>query len=247
MFAITRGRLAAAAFGLSAAVATAQAPIQYGPVAGCPLGNCAAANHGTYGPALFAVNPPQNRLNRLAGPDEPGCVGRSSYPLTDWHYIRQFCGPTLHPGTCHGYYATKWRKWDDSCATPGGCNTAAVAHDLTPPAPLMIAPPATPVAPMQPSEKLPLPKEDKPKTELPKTDVPKVDPVTPPKVPLIPKDGSAGPAPLPVIPALPVPAPMPMPSEPGKINTTESLMPMPMPAVVVPVPEPRVVVPATPR
>lgn len=243
MIAITRGRLVAAAFGLTAAVAGAQSPITYGPVAGCPLGNCAAANHGTYGPALFAVNPPQNRLNKLAGPDEPSCVGRSSYPLSDWHYIRQFCGPTLQPGTCHGYHQTKWRKWDDSCATPGGCNSAAVAPELMAPAPLMIAPP--PVAPVQPSEKLPAPKEDKPKTDVPKTDVPKVDPVTPPKVPLIPKDSSTLPAPLPVVPVLP--APMPKPSEPGKINTTDTLVPMPMPMPMVTTPEPRVVVSPTPK
>ena len=39
MFAITRGRLAAAALGLSAAAASAQAPLLYGPVAGCAAGN----------------------------------------------------------------------------------------------------------------------------------------------------------------------------------------------------------------
>ncbi len=240
MFAITRGRLLAAAFGLTAAVAGAQAPYQYGPVAGCAVGNCAAANHGTYGPALFAVNPPPNRFNKQAGPDEPECVGRSSHPLSDWMYIRQFCGPTLQPGTCHGYHATKWRKWEDTCATPGGCATAAPA--MLAPAPLMISTPPA-VAPAAPSEKLPPPKEDKPKTDLPKTDVPKVDPVTPPKVPLIPKDSSTVPAPLPTVPLLP----MPLPTEPGKINTTESTTPAPTPAVAPPSREPRVVVPPTPK
>ncbi len=233
MFAITRGRLTAAAFGLTAAVASAQSPIQYGPVAGCAVGNCAAANHGTYGPALFTVNPPQNRLNRLAGPDEPGCVGRSSYPLSDWHYIRQFCGPTLQPGTCHGYHATKWRKWEDTCATAGGAGCGAAAPVMMAPAPLLYAPPTPTAPPAKSSEELPTPKEDKPKT-----DVPKVDPVTPPKVPLIPKDSSTVPAPLPKIPRLP----MPMPPEPGKINSTDTLLSVPIPAVV-PTPEPRVVVP----
>lgn len=235
MFAITRGRLVAAAFGLSTAVASAQGPLLYGPVAGCPFGNCAAANHGTYGPALFSANPKHHA--KMPGPDEPACIGRSNYPLSDWHYIRQFCGPTLHPGTCHGYYPTKWRKWEESC--PGGvCGTAAGGPDVfLPPTPLMLAPPGpiTPVVPT-PSEQLPPPKEDRPKT-----DVPKVDPITPPKSPLIPKDTGTAPAPLPGIPVAPVP--MPLPSEPGKINTTEATIPMPPSTVVPPLPEPRVVVP----
>ena len=78
MFAITRGRLVAVAFGLSATVASAQGPFLFGPVAGCPLGNCAAANHGTYGPALFAANTKGH--SKLPGPDEPSCIGRSSTP-----------------------------------------------------------------------------------------------------------------------------------------------------------------------
>jgi len=239
MFAITRGRLAVAALGLSAAVASAQDPptLVYGPVVGCPWGHCAAANHGTYGPALFASNPKGH--SKLLGPDEPSCIGRSSYPLSDWHYIRQFCGPTLHPGTCYGYYPTKWRKWEETC--PGGvCGTAAGGPDvLLAPAPIMAAPPG-PITPLTPSEQLPPPKEDKPK-DPPKTDGPKVDPVTPPKVPLIPKDTGTLPSPLPTVPIVPVP--MPNPTEPGKINTTEATMPVPPSTVVPPSPEPRVVVP----
>ncbi len=236
MFAITRGRLVAAAFGLSATAATAQGPFLFGPVAGCPLGNCAAANHGTYGPALFAANPKGH--SKLLGPDEPGCIGRSSYPLSDWHYIRQFCGPTLQPGTCYGYNPTKWRKWEETCAS-AGCASGAVAQEGLAPAPLMIAPPP-PTIPVTPSEQLPVPKEDKPK-DPPKTDGPKVDPVTPPKVPLIPKGTGSVPSPLPTVPAVPVP--MPNPTEPGKINTTDATMPMPPSTVVPPAPEPRVVVP----
>ena len=232
MFAITRGRLVAVAFGLSATVASAQGPFLFGPVAGCPLGNCAAANHGTYGPALFAANTKGH--SKLPGPDEPSCIGRSSYPLSDWHYIRQFCGPTLHPGTCHGYYQTKWRKWEEAC--PGGvCGTAAGGPEVLAPAPLMVAPP-TSVIPATPSEQLPPPKQEKPK-DPPKTDVPKVDPVTPPKVPLIPKDSSTVPAPLPVVPLVP------MPTEPGKINATDGTSPIPTSTVIPPSPEPRVVVP----
>lgn len=222
MFAITRGRLVAACFGLSAAVAVAQSPIVYGPVAGCPLGNCAAANHGTYGPALFAANPVSKHF-KLPGPDEPSCVGRSSYPLSDWHYIRQFCGPTLQPGTCHGYHATKWRKWEETCSGAGCAAGPDLSAPVLMPAPHVNHPAPIPVQPQ--TEPLP----------LPKADLPKVDPVAPPKVPLIPKEGGT---------------PAPTPVETGKISTTEATVPMPMPTerpVVPPLPEPRSVVPPTPK
>jgi len=230
MFAITRGRLAVAALGLSAAVASAQDPpaLLYGPVVGCPWGHCAAANHGTYGPALFAANPVSKHF-ALAEPNEPACIGRSSYPLSDWHYIRQFCGPTLQPGTCFGYNPTKWRKWEETCAGVGGC----AAPELVPP-PVMSLPPQ-PIAPINPTPApLPLPKGEAPK-DPPKGDIPKIDPVTPPKVSPIPKDGKGTPAPL--------------PTEPGKITTTEAPMPVPaaLPGVVPPQPEPRVVVPPIPK
>jgi hypothetical protein len=234
MFPITRRRLLAAAFGLTAAVASAQeGPIVYGPVVGCPLGNCAAANHGTYGPALFAVNPAKKHFG-LPGPNEPECVGRSSYPLSDWHYIRQFCGPTLQPGTCYGHFQTKWRKWEDHCPNPGGCATAA---------PGVTAPPAVLVPqPTVPTPPPPLPQET-PKAEPPKGEVPKVDPVPPPKIPLVPKETGLTPAPLPVVPA---------PSatgEPRKISSeTAAPIPMPPPPLVVPPTSfPRLVVPPTPR
>ncbi len=224
MFAITRGRLLAAAFGLTAAVASAQGPIVYGPVVGCPLGNCAAANHGTYGPALFAVNPAKKHFG-LPGPNEPECVGRSSYPLSDWHYIRQFCGPTLQPGTCYGHFQTKWRKWEDICPNPGGCATAA--PELMAPPAVFVPPPAIPTLPTQP----PLVPHETPKADPPKGgEVPKVDPITPPKIPLV-----------------PVPA---GPGGPGKISA-EATAPTPMPApplVVPPTPDaPRLVVPPPPR
>lgn len=230
MFAITRGRLLAAAFGLTAAVASAQGPIVYGPVVGCPLGNCAAANHGTYGPALFAVNPAKKHLG-LPGPNEPECVGRSSYPLSDWHYIRQFCGPTLQPGTCYGHFQTKWRKWEDHCPNPGGC-AAGADHSSPVLLPIPVSGPPIPVQP--PAEVLPPPKGD----------VPKVDPVAPPKVPLVPKETGLTPAPLPVVPVPPVTG------EPRKISSeTAAPTPMPPPRLVVPPTpnEPRLVVPPAPR
>lgn len=156
MFAITRGRLAVAALGLSAAVASAQdsPTLVYGPVVGCPWGHCAAANHGTFGPALCAA--------------KPACVGRSSYPLSDWHYIRQFCGPTLQPGTCYGHHQTKWRRWDEACAGVGGCTTA--------PEPAPLAPTTTPpqwIAPItRAPEPFPQPKAEPGKIATTETPVP---------------------------------------------------------------------------
>lgn len=74
-------------------------------------GNCSNGNCG-FG-ALFAPN--RNRRRVLNG-NEPLCASRG-YPRSDWHYIRQFCGPTLNPGSCYGHYQTKWRRWEDACPT----------------------------------------------------------------------------------------------------------------------------------
>lgn len=235
MFGLTRGRLLAAAIALAAGTASAQS-LSYGPVAGCALGNCAAANHGTYGPALFSCNPRGH--DRLAGPNEPGCIGRSSYPLSDWHYIRQFCGPTLIPGTCYGHFQTKWRRWEDHCAD-GSCATGVTDVPLSgvtvPPGPPQQLPPAGPPMP-EPQPGTP------PKREVPKGDTPKVDPVTPPKTPLGPTDkGGLPPSTLPVIPVVPPPGGA---TEPGKISAVEAVRPMPKSDVVRPQPDgPPVVVP----
>ncbi len=195
-----RGALAALA--LVAGSAAAQYSLPVGPVSGCAVGNCAAANHGTYGPALFAQNRSQDGKHfPLAGPNEPGCVGRSSYPLSDWHYIRQFCGPTLQPGSCYGHFQTKWRRWDQIC--PGSPNP--VQGTASPPpvgfssgGPISVDEPKKDTLP-EPKE---LPTED-PKKDEPKKDEPKKDPVAPPKLPLLPKEEKK--EPLPVIPIPPVP------------------------------------------
>jgi hypothetical protein len=237
MLGITRGRLLAAAVALSGATASAQEfgppAVAYGPVVGCPFGNCAAANHGTYGPALFACNPKGH--GKMPGPNEPGCIGRSSYPLSDWHYIRQFCGPTLIPGTCYGHFQTKWRRWEEHCSD-GSCAGGAVGVPL-PEVSVPLAPPQTlPTTPTPPSgPPMPDPKPVVP----PKGDVPKVDPVAPPKIPLGPKEGGLTPSTLPVIPVVPPPGG----TEPGKISMTEATQPAPTPDVVRPQPEAPVVVP----
>lgn len=226
MFGITRGRLLAAAVALSGATAAAQEvgppAVAYGPVVGCPFGNCAAANHGTYGPALFACNPKGHA--KLPGPNEPGCVGRSSYPLSDWHYIRQFCGPTLIPGTCYGHFQTKWRRWEEHC-TDGSCAGGPPVGVTLPEVSIPVAPP------QQPPTTPPVP-GGPPMPDPSKGGTPKVDPVAPPKVPLGPveKGGLA-------------PAPLPISREPGKINVTEATQPMTKLDVVRPQPEAPVVIP----
>jgi hypothetical protein len=214
-------------FGLSGA-ASAQV------VGGCGPDGCAATNRGSYGPALFSPNP-KTHLKPLNG-CEPYCVGRSSYPLSDLKYIRQFCGPTLLPGSCYGHFQTKWRKWEDHC--PGGDCASAAADPYAVPGGVMLSPmpTATPVQSMPAVPATPIPEIPRAApTVTPNT----VDPVAPPKVPAIPKTISlTQPAdlPTPPVPTPPVPVPS-LPAAPTAVNPAAQ-------SGVVPAVEPqRVIVP----
>ncbi len=139
-------------------------PYTYAPafapvVAGCPdgcgvvvgpcVGGCTGLGAAGTGIGLFAPN--RRNWRGIDGQNRPGCAV-NSYPLSDWAYIRRFCGPTIIPGTCYGHFQTKWRKWEDHCPQQGGvgCETAA---------PLYSAPPAysPPVVSQPQSMPLPVP------------------------------------------------------------------------------------------
>lgn len=51
-----------------------------------------------------------------------GHGGLKQYPRFDSHYIKKFCAPTICPGSCNGYFQTKWTPWAYACPqwTPGG-------------------------------------------------------------------------------------------------------------------------------
>ncbi|MCZ2344241.1 MAG: hypothetical protein LC104_20975 [Bacteroidales bacterium] len=53
---------------------------------------------------------------------ECGHGGLKQYPRLDSHYIKKFCAPTICPGSCNGYFQTKWTPWAYACPqwTPGG-------------------------------------------------------------------------------------------------------------------------------
>ncbi len=138
--------------------------------------------------ALFA---PNKHHGRMPDANHPLCATKT-YPISDWHYIRKYCGPTLNPGTCYGYYPTKWRKWEDICpqANPGFPGDAMPVLSGGPNyvIPNELLPTPTPLpAPMPKTDPLPKP-----------TPVPKVDPV--PKLDSESSIPMTIPAPLPPMP-----------------------------------------------
>ncbi len=128
----------------------------------CLFGNCGNASAGSYGPALFAPN-------RLTPHRPNGCepyCANNNFPLSDWNYIRKYCGPTLIPGSCYGHFQTKWRKWEDHC--PGGsgapCAPGQGAELLYNPIPTAPAPMYQPAPMLQ--TPVPMPNTTQPGSEL---------------------------------------------------------------------------------
>jgi hypothetical protein len=169
----------------------------------CVGGACANTNSGTFGPALFGSNPSGKLFTRRpVGGCEPYCAV-NSFPLSDWAYIRRFCGPQLIPGSCYGHYQTKWRKWEDHC--PGStCADATCAPSSMPmntpygmiDQPMMVTP--------QPGATLGEPRPvEVPKVELPKLDLPRTVPMQPanPGKPPLPANSisTTVPAPMPAL------------------------------------------------
>ncbi len=152
--------------------------------------------------ALFA---PNKDLSRRPNGNQPLCATRT-YPLSDWAYIRKYCGPTLNPGSCYGHYQTKWRKWEEVCPQGGDGGCAGTVPNAMPimSSPVQPAPSSSLMVPMPmplpvPATPVPAPKEPTPKQE--------------------PAPVSVAPAPLPNIP-MPMPtsiSTIPLsPVEPGK-------------------------------
>ena len=110
-----------------------------------------------------------------------GSHGLVIYPRFEKHYIKKFCAPTICPGSCFGYFQTKWTPWQSACpqwqAGVQGYDPAIVERNGSPPPlgrtaanslPLPITPPR--VGPAG-SEAVP------PKSTLP---TPRSQPQTPP-------------------------------------------------------------------
>jgi hypothetical protein len=154
--------LMASVAGPSAAPAQDCGPAGCGPKVGGCLGNGCVGN----GIGLFA--PDRFTLFKRPDGNQPACATRT-YPLSDWNYIRKYCGPTLIPGTCYGHFQTKWRSWGEACPQEAGefgpaGMPGAVIHGPIPQgvvpgpimAPAMPTPELTPNTPV-PSQPLPLP------------------------------------------------------------------------------------------
>ena len=175
-------------------------------VVGPCVGGCTGIGAAGTGIGLFAPN----RKNRrgIDGQQQPACAV-NSFPLSDWAYIRRYCGPTLIPGTCYGHFQTKWRKWEDHCpqqAGAAGCAPTGVPVFDSPPA--TYAPPTPPASqPLPAPQLMPPAKTDDPK----KVDDPKkpVDPDEPKKPKTAESSSLFSPA-LPEFPLPGIPEPLPL-------------------------------------
>jgi hypothetical protein len=146
---------------------------------GCASGQC-NNGYGNGNPANFAPNKPFHKNGC-----QPYCATKT-YPHSDWHYIKHYCGPSLIPGSCYGHFNTTWRRWEDVCPQwqPNNdvvCGAQGCAAPLgCPPGALNSYPGETYISP-----------------------TPEVQP--------IPAAPAPAPAPTPLPTPAPVPAPMPMP------------------------------------
>jgi len=182
----------------------------------------------------------------LARPAGCGPHGMKQYPLSEWRYIKQFCGPHITPESCFGYYKPQITRWTEACPNYAGPPDVdspiyqPAARTAAPARPTETSP--TPAQPANPAEKPTVtpPKVDLPKVDPPKVELPKSQPLTPPKLedkkpvlPMIPRiDEVPGKPPtgLPPVPATPVPS-TPVPVLPKIPNIDANQIP---PAVQVP-------------
>lgn len=178
------------------------APPTFAPVvAGCPggcdpgvpvgpmAGGCTGLGCAGTGVGLFAPN--RRNWRGIDGQNQPACAN-SNFPLSDWAYIRRFCGPTVIPGSCYGHFQTKWRRWEDHCAQPAPQPPVPVAVPISMPV-FTVSP--TDVPPTPPV----MPKPDAPKVEEPMKKAP--------DEPMKPKTGDPGLllSPVPALPDIPRP------------------------------------------
>jgi hypothetical protein len=141
-----------------------------------------------------------------------GHFGLMPNPRSELHYIKQFCGPHIVPGSCFGYFKPTITPWGDACPLYGDSRVDAAMSGQR-----SFTPAATPTE-TEPTK----PANTPANTNAPKTlPEPKVVPKTPetgtpmkpPTVsPIVPKLNSST---LPSIPSVPVVLP-PIPETPTK-------------------------------
>lgn len=49
------------------------------------------------------------------GRKDCGACGLRQYPRSEKHYIKQFCKPTISPGSCFGHFKPQITRWSDAC------------------------------------------------------------------------------------------------------------------------------------
>lgn len=121
--------------------------------------------------------------------DDCGHGGLKQYPRFDSKYIKKFCAPTICPGSCNGYFQTKWTPWAYACPqwTPGGMPPDPAMVNWYPPTygpqagPTPAAIPHANTVPPQGSEPVPAPRPtvDKEPALVPMPTIPPAPPASP--------------------------------------------------------------------
>lgn len=145
------------------------------------------------------------------------CPEQKMYPVFDSHYIKKFCGPTVNPGTCFGFYHTQWRSWHEACCEPVPPNPGPVTSPAPPAAADSAAEPEAekkdgekkePAAPTQPKESAPQPAPAKDAAKPEKEKSAAAPAVLPPALPVSRPKTSDIPILVPPIPQVQVTAPV---------------------------------------
>jgi hypothetical protein len=148
---------------------------------------------------------------------QPQHLGKKTLPVFDKHYIKHYKFPTVNPGSCFGYYPTKWTRWEDAC--PPGMNCGGEIQTLPAgelPAQGLPLPAPQPLQPMAP---------EAPKGTTPPETAPAPTPAVPAKPEVKPEPPApASPLKLPV-PEVPAPAPKPVPPAPVPDKPAQTLPP----------------------
>lgn len=163
----------------------------------------AAAAFGLFGPApAFAQYTKQVT-----------CDGKKTLPIFDKHYIKKYCGPTICPGSCFGFFPTKWSQWETLCPPGGDCAGGLHGEIVTG----TVIESGTPVAPPPAGTQLTAPKT------MPKPET------APTPAPAGTKPGDAKPA-----ETKPQPLPLPGTTPPQKPKTEANVVPAPAPSDLLP-------------
>ena len=155
--------------------------------------------------------------------------------LLESRYIKQHCQPTIAPGSCFGYFPTKWSTWDAACPQ---WQTA----DKEPTPSVVVVPPKSVTMPVigttaKPPEEAPPPRGTSIEMPAPRPVKPEPKPVVKPQAR---PEAKPDPVPLPTltVPKVELPLPAPTPTSTPVPTLTVPQMELSVPPLPTPTPTP---------